>query len=118
MIPHFGAFVAGCLVLAAPASARAQSSGVDRRPCVAPGSPYGCDGTMKGAPTANGSLPDMPNPDQRERQTIAKIPLSPPPTNASTKTETTGEVSVKPVPPDTETAPPPRAGVGPQPTSR
>ena len=118
MIPHFGAFMAGCLVLAAPGAAQAQGSGIERRPCVAPGSPAGCDGTMKGAPMPNGSLPDRPVPDQRERQSIARVPLSPPPFNPSAKADPTGEVTVKPVPQDGEVAPPPRAGVGPQPTSR
>ena len=116
MIPHFGAFVAGCLVLAAPAGAQ---TGIERRPCVAPGSPSGCDGTMKGAPTANGSLPAEPVVDQRERQSIARVPLAPPPINPNAKVDTTGEVSVKPVPQDGDSPPvSPRNGVGPQPTAR
>ena len=101
----------GFVTFAAPAWAQ----GVDRRPCVAPGSPSNCDSSLRTGPTA--PMEGVPVPEQAERHVLARVPIRPTPEGASpVKAPPSGEVSVKPVPPEgLDPSGAPGKGVGPTP---
>lgn len=102
-------------LIAAGAAAQELGSGVERRPCVAPGSPYGCDSTLRGAPEPMTSFPQgAPSPEQRPGRSVMRVPLSPTPEAAPPPAPPPGTVTVKPAPPEgLDASGAPGEGVGP-----
>ena len=106
MTPYFlPVIVLASLLSAASASAQ---NGIERRPCVAPGSPPGCDSTLRGAPEANTSFPEGPRPESRSP--ALRIPLQRTPDRKPPPAEPDGTVTVGPNPADAKPSAPQPAG--------
>ena len=87
----------------------------DRRPCVAPGAPYNCDSTMKGAPQPMAGLGGgPPTADIPSRSGIgipvepSKPPPSPPPGGTVTLEPGARGGTATPTPPQQPNAPGPQ----------
>jgi hypothetical protein len=85
-------------LLAAPLPAAAQATHIERRPCVAPGAPSGCDGTIstgpKLSPGGGAPSPEMRYPDT----STVTLPLHQAPPPAETPPPPEGSVEVGPAP--------------------